>query len=277
MANPLQPDDAYELACRLRAVWIPEAAIPVVAAWLVKQKMDQPTAESLIMTAVESWRKWEGIAGILDLWHAAKRPENQFDQAPTAEQIEQWKQDGASHDPKFAGNILNRMTGKNSKEDWRQLRLQSIRDALEAEAAPMPFCRGGAPACQCGTCKEARNSRGFWAESLFLLRRDHPEEVAAIRAGRDPQPVPVKRAAVVPIPYNRPPAPSIVITAADVAAAPKFNIKRCDICEGTGRVTDGFCNQCDLGRELERIALKSVAARLEPDYTVGRPGDSETG
>jgi hypothetical protein len=190
---------------------------------------------------------------------------------PKPNRVDEWKK-GADPDPGFSAKLLAKM-GKPDQYD--ELRWQGIRDALEREASPMPFCRGGAPNCKCSTCKEARNSRGFWAEFLFQMRRDHPDEVAAIREGREPQ-LPERRP-VMQISSNRPPMPSTVITKEDIAAAPRLNIQRCEICDGTGRLTDGFCDQCQMGRDLERIESKSVAARLEPDYTVGREGDSETG
>jgi hypothetical protein len=184
-----------------------------------------------------------------EIWARAEAKRDGF--LPNPNRDEEWRKQGLTRDPVFGPELLGKM-GQPDRYD--QLRWQGIRAALAAVG-------------------DRKCDQKFWSAHLKWAEDHYPEEVAAIRAGREPQPP--RKAPVMEIPFNRPPAPSNVITPADIAAAPKLDPKRCDICEGTGRVTDGYCNQCQLGRDLERVEKNSVSARIEPNYTGGRDGDSE--
>jgi hypothetical protein len=69
------------------------------------------------------------------------------------------------------GGIMQTLNGRNTDADYARLRRNGIRDALEATESPM---RGDTP--------EANASRQFWADHLAWAEREHPDEVAALRA-----------------------------------------------------------------------------------------------
>jgi hypothetical protein len=69
------------------------------------------------------------------------------------------------------GGIMQTLNGRNTDADYARLRRNGIRDALEATANPV---RGETP--------EANASRQFWADHLAWAEREHPDEVAQLRA-----------------------------------------------------------------------------------------------
>jgi len=244
--SPLTEIEAFDLAHGLKAVLAPDEGVKAAARWMVKRKLPREQADLIIETAVENWKSWQGVAGLIEIQLAATRHERRdFSQPPSEEQIEQWKREGASHDPNFRDTLL-RMNGRSTDEQWRQFRIENIRYAL-------------------------KRADGWWGSWLAQTAGNHPDEVAALRAGREPA-APVNRAPVVEISSNRPSLTN-PITAADLAAAPRLRIERCELCEGTGRLTDAYCT-CQLGQDLERFEEKQVAARLEPDYIGGPDGDA---
>jgi hypothetical protein len=78
------------------------------------------------------------------------------------DKIEQWKKEGLKHDPDFAASLLANMSGKNSPDEYARHRWGCIKDALDGQGL-------------------------FWAEYLNWAIKNHPQEVAAIRAGRTPE------------------------------------------------------------------------------------------
>lgn len=164
---------------------------------------------------------------------------------PQPDPIEEWKKQGLQPDPGFGEELIAKI-GKGP--DWvEKLRWDSIKEALQNERIGKDF-------------------KNFWGEYLATMRRDFPAEVAAIAAGRNPSQAPRPRPPVTAVSERSPlpPPPENPIRCDDVDRAVAENhITRCPNCEGTGRLTDSFCD-CALGQDLERIAR--MDERLDPGY-----------
>jgi hypothetical protein len=111
-----------------------------------------------------------------DKWYGSKAMREMFDQKFTLhppDPIEGWRKEGLRADPVFTGSILSAITGKSTPEQLDALRWESIRDAMEYQKLPER--------------EKTKDGRTFWSDFLFRMEQEHPAEVAAIRAGRQPE------------------------------------------------------------------------------------------
>jgi hypothetical protein len=94
--------------------------------------------------------------------------------------------------------------------------------------------------------QERSSERRFWAEAMRHHEREHPEEVAAIRAGREPE-VPKPNEPKI-VPMRRP------ITAESFRGVGPMRVETCANCGGSGRLAgDDYCEECETGRDLRRL------------------------
>jgi hypothetical protein len=111
-----------------------------------------------------------------DKWYGSKAMREMFDQKFTIhppDPIEAWKKQGLKPDPTFVESILGTINGKSTPEQLDALRWESIGDALEYQGLPER--------------DKTKDGRKFWPDFLFRMEQEHPTEVAAIRAGRQPE------------------------------------------------------------------------------------------
>lgn len=216
-----------------------------------------PDAESLLAEALESV--------CVNLEHADATLRSFEDQCPTPREIkdaglnlkekfqpqpslrETWEAESGPPDPEWSRKLLNvavALTG-NKDKDWeiqkRQMRLQAITDSLYFTEGP------GRQELDAMVGKQERSSsKQFWADAMRHHEREHPEEVAAIRAGREPE-IPKPSEPKV-LPMRRP------ITAESFKGVEPMHIERCPNCGGSGRLAgDDYCDECETGRDLRRL------------------------
>jgi hypothetical protein len=108
-----------------------------------------------------------------EISETAERLRDSFEHKPAPE--EEWRRQGLTADPVFSAQLLARM-GKPDQYD--QLRWQGIRDAIKAIGDP-------------------KYDQKFWTPHLKWAEDHYPEDVAAIRAGHEPQPAERRRGPVV--------------------------------------------------------------------------------
>jgi hypothetical protein len=102
--------------------------------------------------------------------------------------------------------------------------------------------------------KERNASRTFWAHAIFRNEQKYPVQIAAIRAGREPQFDEAKPEAV----------PMRPITAESFKGVQPMRIEKCPTCGGSGRLAgDDYCDDCQMGRDLRK---------MESSYSNGKDG-----
>lgn len=180
-------------------------------------------------------------------------------------QEEQWRKEYGPPDKAWSDSMLNVATGVSAskaqfKAELNRLRTQSIKDALAYERDVIDI-RGG-------------KDRAFWSDHLRWLEANFPEQVAAVRAGREPVfPEYRSRKATKATPINTEGFDSPIlkpITAESFEGVTPITVRRCPTCGGSGRLAgDDWCNDCQLGKDLRRIEGGNEG------YAIDEPHDSK--
>jgi hypothetical protein len=165
---------------------------------------------------------------------------------PKIDQRKEWeKQYGppGAFQPTVSAKPIAPRTSKEWEVCVRTARLQAIRDTLY-------YTEGrGVDELDDIQDKQERNAdKAFWANALVHHEREHPEEVAAIRAGRDPE-----VAKEQPIASQR-------ITPEMMRAVTPVRHERCPKCGGSGMLAfDEYCT-CEMGESLRKLRLPPHSA-----------------
>ena len=125
------------------------------------------------------------------------------------------------------------------KAQYANMRLQSLKDVVYY-ASPAGQARIDAI-----DGRDQRSAdRKFWADQIFRCERDYPVQVAAIRAGREPD-------------FGEQPSkvvPMKPITAESFRGVEPKRVEKCATCGGSGRLAgDDYCNECQMGRDLRKM------------------------
>jgi hypothetical protein len=163
---------------------------------------------------------------------------------PKVDQYREWERQYGPPDKQWSENLIKQADQPASKptmKEWgaerRAMRLKAIRDTLYyTEGA-------GRKELDAIVGRQERNTdKAFWTNALRFHEREHPEEVAAIRAGREPE-----------IPKEPELPPERRITAAMMRAVEPVRHERCPKCGGSGMLAyDEFCD-CKMGEALRRL------------------------
>lgn len=168
---------------------------------------------------------------------------------PKPSQVEQWRKEYGSPDEAWSESMVKFATGNptkaQAKAELNRLRTQSIKDAIAYEQEAVDV-RGG---------KEGANLRAFWADHIRWLEKNFPEQVAAVRAGREPV-FPEDRLHKAAKPLNAEGFEGPIlkpISTESFEGVEPVPQKRCSTCGGSGRLAgDDYCDDCEIGRDLRR-------------------------
>jgi len=158
-------------------------------------------------------------------------------------QREQWEKEYGPPDKSFTEKINSLGTGDRKtryKAEYSQMRMQSLKDAVYYSTP-----EGQHELSKIVGQADRANSRAFWAHQIQWLTEKYPDQVAAIRAGREPE-FPRTDAAVAPAVPQR-------ITAESFHGVEPMRTEKCSTCGGSGRLAgDDYCDACQMGRDLRR-------------------------
>jgi hypothetical protein len=168
---------------------------------------------------------------------------------PKPPQREQWEKEYGPPQPVWSESFIRAAAkAQNPLERKKQFQgeVNAIHEQALRDAIYMSSPAGQAEIDAIEGRNERSSARAWWAAFLDRSERDYPEQMAAIRAGR--QPVFRPRGAKEPNPNVMP------ITAESFAKIEPQRIERCATCGGSGRLAgDDYCSDCALGRDLRRI------------------------
>lgn len=157
----------------------------------------------------------------------------------------EWRKQYGPPDPEWSEKLL---AGSGVRDEFWAMSVQAMKDCLYYA---LPEGQGKLDAIV-GRAERAA-AKEFWADCLTRNERDHPEEIAALRAGREPAPPHKKKAKPINTegfdePILKP------ITAETIEGVTPTPIQRCATCGGSGRLAgDDYCNDCQTGKDLRRI------------------------
>ena len=150
-------------------------------------------------------------------------------------------------DPEWSRNLLKTATGQVSAIDKKaqykaeryNMRLQALKDSVFYSTP------AGQAEIRAIVGKDERNaSRTFWGQALARNEKAYPAQIAAIRAGREPQFNDAKPEAI----------PMRPITAESFKGIEPMRVEKCTTCGGTGRLAgDIYCDDCQTGRDLRKM------------------------
>ena len=162
-------------------------------------------------------------------------------------QREQWEKEYGPPDPEWSRNLLKTATGQVSAIDKKNqykaerynMRLQALKDSVFYSTP-----KGQAEISAIVGERDRLASRKFWAEAIERNEKNYPAQIAAIRAGREPQ-----------FDQPRPEAiPMRPITAESFKGVEPMRVEKCATCGGTGRMAgDIYCDDCQTGRDLRKM------------------------
>lgn len=162
-------------------------------------------------------------------------------------QREQWEKEYGPPDPEWSRNLLKTATGQVSAIDKKaqykaeryNMRLQALKDSVFYSTP-----KGQAEISAIVGERDRLASRRFWAEAIERNEKNYPAQIAAIRAGREPQFNDAKPEAI----------PMRPITAESFKGVEPMRVEKCATCGGTGRLAgDIYCDDCQTGRDLRKM------------------------
>jgi len=169
---------------------------------------------------------------------------------PQPSQTEQWEKEYGKPDAAWSQKLVQAAVKSPAERkrqfeaDIRAVHLQALKDSIYYSTP------AGHAELDAIVGKQERSAdRKFWADALAYNERQYPEQMAALRAGREPEfPGDKSRAPAKILPIKRP------ITADTFAGVEPMHVERCHNCGGSGRLAgDDYCDECDTGRTLRRI------------------------
>jgi hypothetical protein len=163
-------------------------------------------------------------------------------------QRERWEKEYGPPDPGWSRSLLRTATFQISavgdkkaqyKAERYSMRLQALKDSVYYSTL------AGQEEINAITRKEDRNaSRRFWADAIAHNLKEYPAQIAAIRAGREPE-------------FNEPKSelvPMRPITAESFRGIKPMRVEKCTNCGGSGRLAgDDYCDECQTGRDLRKM------------------------
>ncbi len=163
-------------------------------------------------------------------------------------QREQWEKEYGKPDPGWTESFIRtakaevRTPGDKKAEfkaQYDNMRLQSLKDCV-CKSSP-----AGKAELDAIVGRDERNAdKIFWAQAIARRERDYPTQMAAIRAGREPD-------------FGAPPSkvvPMKPITAESFRGVEPMRVERCANCGGSGRLAgDDYCDECQMGRDLRKM------------------------
>lgn len=162
-------------------------------------------------------------------------------------QVEQWEKEYGPPDTSFKNELLKKAVPLSTAERKAKFQADMLESKIEALKMAVYYDTpaGQAELDDIKGRKEREHSKTFWAQALTHDIRDYPEQIEAIRAGREPvfldsRPKPI-------------PAPRRV-TAESFRNIEPMYVNRCHNCGGSGRLAaDDYCNECQTGRDLRKL------------------------
>lgn len=160
-------------------------------------------------------------------------------------QREKWEKEYGPPDPGWSRALLQRaqVSVGDQKAQYKaerfNMRLQALKDSVYYSSP------AGQDELNKVVGRDERNaSKQFWADAIARNEKNYPAQIAAIRAGREPE-FSESKPEVVPM---RP------ITAESFRGVGPMLVKRCPNCGGSGRLAgDDYCDECQTGRDLRRM------------------------
>lgn len=160
-------------------------------------------------------------------------------------QREQWEKEYGPPDPEWSRNLLKAATVSvgdrkaQHKAERYNMRLQALKDSVFYSTP-----KGQAEISAIVGERDRLASRKFWAEAIERNEKNYPAQIAAIRAGREPQFNDAKPEAI----------PMRPITAESFKGVEPMRVEKCATCGGTGRLAgDIYCDDCQTGRDLRKM------------------------
>lgn len=211
-----------------------------LAMYLAKYALSVQHAESIVSTFRDVCPSPQNLHDV-----AYNKERRSMFLPPQPSQKEQWEKEYGPPDPEWSRSLLR--TAQVSVGDKKaqhkaeryNMRLQALQDSVFYSS---PAGQGEIRAIV-GE-KERNASRQFWADAIARNEKAYPAQIAAIRAGREPQ-FDQPKPEVVPI---RP------ITAESFRGIEPMRLERCAACGGTGRLAgDLYCDDCQTGRDLRKM------------------------
>jgi len=162
-------------------------------------------------------------------------------------QKEQWEKQYGPPDKSITEKIQSVVKGGalNASErkarfnaEYGAMRLQSLKDAVYYSTP-----EGQYELSKIAGRNERDSSRAFWAHQIQWLTEKYPEQITAIRGGREPE--------FSDTPRKLP--ESQRITAESFRGVEPMRTENCTTCGGSGRLAgDDYCEACQTGRDLRR-------------------------
>jgi len=161
-------------------------------------------------------------------------------------QREQWEQEYGPPDTAYTDKMRAMLSGIAASDRKNQFKVEFLARKLEAlkDAVYYSGPKGQSELNEIVGRQERSAARLFWAQALARDEREYPEQIAAIRAGREP---------VFPGPPPKVVPPQLRVTEESFRNVEPMPIERCHNCGGSGRLAgDDYCNECQTGRDLRR-------------------------
>lgn len=159
---------------------------------------------------------------------------------------EQWEAEYGPPDAEFKDNLLAALSGIAGGDKKTRFKVELLAGRVDALKAAVEYStpKGQSELNQIVGRENRDASKQFWAAAIARDEREYPEQVAAIRAGREP---------VFPGPPQKTVPAHKRVTAESFKNVEPMHIDRCGTCGGSGRLAgDDYCDDCQTGRDLRK-------------------------